>query len=86
MVDDGAATGATMVVALRAVRELAPARVTAAVPVASVEAAARLRTAADDVVVIAVPEPFHAVGAWYLDFDQTGDDEVIELLRAANDA
>ena len=72
-----------MVVALDAVRAMGPRRVTAAVPVASAEAFRRLSEAADDVVVIEVPEPFHAVGAWYEDFRQTDDHEVIATLDAA---
>ena len=80
VVDDGAATGATMRVAIEAVRARGPRFVCAAAPVASADAVSRLRKAADNVVVVATPEPFRAVGYWYDDFSQTTDDEVIRLL------
>lgn len=83
VVDDGAATGASMAVALDAVRTMDPASIVAALPVASRDAVERLRRSADDVVVVAVPEPFYAVGAWYDDFRQTSDAEVIEALSLA---
>ena len=82
IVDDGAATGASMVVALDAVRAMGPGHLTAAVPVASREAMERMGSVADTVIAVSVPEPFHAVGAWYDDFRQTSDDEVVELLTA----
>ena len=80
VVDDGVATGASMKVAIEAIREADPRFVCAASPVASGDAVSQLRQIADRVVVVAMPEPFHAVGFWYDDFTQTTDDEVIELL------
>ena len=80
LVDDGLATGATMEAAIRAVRESHPARVVVAAPVGAVDTCRRLSTFADEVVCAATPEPFQAVGLWYERFDQTSDEEVIELL------
>jgi putative phosphoribosyl transferase len=81
LVDDGLATGATMLVAVAAVKRERPARVVVAVPVASPDVCLALREAADDVVCSLTPEPFNAVGLWYEDFSQTTDDEVHELLE-----
>lgn len=80
LVDDGLATGATMLAAIRAVREEDPARVVVAVPVADPEVCARPRSAADEVVCALTPRPLAAVGAWYDDFTQTTDGEVRDLL------
>lgn len=84
MVDDGLATGATMRAALAAVRQSGPARVVVAVPVASRMAARALRDQADELVSLAVPEPLLAVGAWYVDFTQTTDEEVRNFLASAS--
>jgi predicted phosphoribosyltransferase len=84
LVDDGLATGATMEAAVRAARQHSPARIVAAAPVAARETVARLRGVADEVVYVAAPEPFQAVGLWYEIFDQTSDEEVIRLLRAGD--
>ena len=84
LVDDGLATGATMRVAVRAVRRQAPARVVVAAPVASREACALLLGEADDVICAETPEPFLGVGRWYLDFSQTSDEEVCHLIEDAN--
>ncbi|WP_029898911.1 phosphoribosyltransferase [Desulfohalovibrio reitneri] len=80
LVDDGAATGATMRVALKAIRELEPAKLVAALPVASKEACEAFAEQADRVECLATPEPFSAVGYWYDDFGQTKDQEVRSLL------
>ena len=80
LVDDGLATGATMSAAVQAVRMQAPSRMGVAVPVASREALASVGTLADEVICPLVPGSFHAVGLWYRDFDQTGDEEVRRLL------
>lgn len=81
LVDDGLATGSTMLVAVRHVRAFQPARVIVAVPVGTVEACERLRQEADSVVCLAKPEPFLAVGEWYADFSQVEDAEVQSLLK-----
>ena len=83
LVDDGLATGATMRAAARALRQLRPREVVAAVPVGSRDVCASLRDSADAVVCAETPEPFHAVGAWYDDFSPTSDAEVQEALRHA---
>ena len=80
LVDDGLATGATMIAAVRAARRQEPKRVVVAVPVASRQAAAELAEAADEVICARIPDQFHAVGYWYRDFEQVTDDEVRELL------
>ncbi|MGI9642664.1 MAG: phosphoribosyltransferase, partial [Acidimicrobiia bacterium] len=74
------ATGASMKVALEALRSRRPRLLCAAAPVGSVDACARLGRVADSVVVVARPDPFRAVGYWYDTFTQTTDDEVIALL------
>ena len=80
LVDDGLATGATMVAAVRALRQRGPARIVVAVPIAAPETCDAMREEADDVVCTMTPEPFHAVGIWYEDFSQTTDEEVRDLL------
>jgi predicted phosphoribosyltransferase len=82
LVDDGLATGATMRAAIAALRESAPARIVAAVPVGSVSVCREVRKQADELVCLQTPEPFYSVGTWYRDFDQTSDDEVRRLLSA----
>lgn len=83
VVDDGVATGATMRAALDAVRAAGAARVVAAAPVGSEDGLAGLAEAADDVVCLNTPPNFGAVGAFYLDFSQTSDEEALSLLREA---
>lgn len=83
VVDDGMATGATMRVALQVVRQRGAAVVVAAVPVAPSEAATTVAAEADRVVCVMTPREFFAVGPWYGDFTQVGDDEVRSLLAAA---
>jgi predicted phosphoribosyltransferase len=83
LVDDGVATGSTMLVAVEAARRAGAARVVVAVPVAAAEALTSLAEVADAVVAVAVPARFGAVGAWYLRFDQVDDAEVRRLLAAA---
>ena len=80
LVDDGLATGSTMLAAARYVRSLKPAKVTIAIPVGFQQACGRLRKEADDLVCLAIPEHFVAVGEWYRDFQQVGDTEVQNLL------
>ena len=81
--DDGLATGATMMAALHALRARHPARLLCAVPVASYEALELVKPHADEVVCLDVPFDFRAVGQFYEDFRQVGDDEVVALLREA---
>lgn len=80
LVDDGLATGATMRVAVEAVRKQGPARIVVAVPVGAPQTVAALARFADEVVCESMPESFQAVGHWYDDFSPTTDEEVIEAL------
>jgi len=82
LVDDGIATGATMRAAVDAARALRPKRIVVAAPTAASDAVAELERTADTVVVLAVPEPYVAVGRWYEEFPQLEDSEVVELLLA----
>lgn len=86
LVDDGLATGASMHAAILALRQREPKALIAAVPVAPPDTYAALEPYVDDLVVIAMPQPFRGVGAWYADFSQISDDEVRELLRDASQA
>ena len=81
LIDDGLATGSTMRAAVQAVRLRNPARVVVAVPVGAPQTCEELSAIADEVVCARTPEPFAAVGQWYVDFDQTSDEEVRQLLR-----
>lgn len=83
LVDDGLATGASMRAAVTATRHLQPAQVVVAVPVASPQTCQGLRSLADEVVCGVTPESFSAVGAGYVDFSQTTDEEVREILTSA---
>lgn len=82
VVDDGIATGGTVKAALRGLRKTNPARLVLAVPVAPADSLADLAPECDEIVCLARPDPFYAVGAHYARFDQTGDDEVVRLLAA----
>jgi putative phosphoribosyl transferase len=83
LVDDGLATGSSMRAAAAAVRARRPALVVVAVPVAAAETCDELRPRVDELVCLATPEPFVAVGSWYERFEQTSDEEVRELLSQA---
>jgi erythromycin esterase-like protein/predicted phosphoribosyltransferase len=83
LVDDGLATGSTMLAAVQAVRADDPARVVVAVPVADPDVCEALRSVADEVVCLLTPKPFRAVGAWYQNFEPTADGEVRDLLERA---
>jgi putative phosphoribosyl transferase len=83
VVDDGIATGTTMRAALKALRRRKPARLVLAVPVAPSDTLALLQAEVDDIVCLAQPYPFHAIGLHYVDFHQVGDDEVLAALDAA---
>ncbi|GAB6067549.1 phosphoribosyltransferase [Methylothermus subterraneus] len=83
LIDDGLATGATMRAAIAALKSFKPAAIVVAVPVAPPDTAAKLREEVDDLVCLATPENFYAVGQWYVDFSQTSDEEVRELLEKA---
>lgn len=84
LVDDGAATGATMRAAVRAARKLDARKVVVALPVASMEACELLTNEADEVICLGTPAGFYAVGQWYEEFSQTTDEEVTDLLARSN--
>jgi putative phosphoribosyl transferase len=83
VVDDGLATGATMIAALHALRARNPQRLICAVPVASADAVELVRPHCDEVVCLSTPPGFYAVGQFYRDFRQVDDAEVVDLLREA---
>jgi predicted phosphoribosyltransferase len=80
LVDDGLATGSTMVAAARYVRSLGPANLIVAVPVGSVQASQLVENECDECICLATPRPFTAVGEWYIDFRQVSDAEVQHML------
>jgi putative phosphoribosyl transferase len=82
LVDDGLATGATMKAAVEALRAHRTARIVVAVPVGSPASCAQMRSVADEVICAREPEDFAAVGQYYVDFEQTSDTEVRELLES----
>lgn len=81
-VDDGIATGVTMLAAVKTVSKSSAERVVVAAPVAPAEVVARLERVADLVVVLLTPEEFFAIGEFYRDFSQVSDEEVVEILKA----
>jgi putative phosphoribosyl transferase len=83
VVDDGVATGGTVRAALQGVKKAGARRVVLAVPIGPADVIQSLRADAEEVVCLATPEPFYAVGLWYGDFAQTTDDEVVGLLAQA---
>jgi predicted phosphoribosyltransferase len=83
LVDDGLATGSTMLAAVRAVRAQRPARIVVAVPTAAADTCDMLRDEADEVICADTPDAFRAVSLWYDDFSQTSDEEVRQLLQQA---
>ena len=83
LVDDGLATGASMLAASRALRPQGAHRIVVAVPVAAPQTCDELRKEVDEVICTATPHPFGAVGIWYENFSQTTDEEVRELLERA---
>ena len=82
LVDDGLATGATMIAAVRWARHTGAAHVVAAAPVGAYESIQLVSRETDEVVCPLVPHPFDAVGRWYASFDQVEDEQVVALLAA----
>ena len=80
LVDDGLATGASMRAAIAGLAQLHPARIVAAVPVAAPSTCAELSSLVDEMICARTPRSFESVGAWYVDFADTSDDEVRKLL------
>src|SRR6266849_1515356 len=83
LVDDGLATGVTARAAIRALRRQRPRRIVFAAPICAAHTAESLRSEVDEVVCVAAPIHFGAVGSWYADFEQTSDDEVLKILSRA---
>jgi len=83
VVDDGLATGSTMLAAVKAIRQHHPAKIIVAVPVGAAETCEKLGYEADEVVCLLIPPMFQAVSLWYDEFSQTSDEEVRSLLEAA---
>jgi len=84
VVDDGVATGSTMLAAVSALRQLNAARIVVAAPVIAASTYSDMQGAADEVAAVMMPEHFYAVGQWYEDFFQTSDQEVRDLLAEAS--
>ena len=83
LVDDGLATGSTMLAAVKALQQQQPARIVVAVPTAARETCEALKAEVDEVICAVTPEPFYSVGFSYEDFSQTTDEEVRDLLARA---
>lgn len=84
LVDDGIATGSSMLAAIAALRHFKPAKIVIAVPVAAASTAKRLRKIVDEFVAVEAPAAFYAVGQFYADFQPTSDEEVVDLLERAS--
>jgi len=82
-VDDGIATGASIRAGIRALRQLNPARIVVAVPIAPPRTCKLLRFEAEEIVCLEMPQQFYGVGQFYIDFSEVTDEEVIELLALA---
>ncbi|MGY2341923.1 phosphoribosyltransferase [Pseudomonas sp. SDO5532_S415] len=83
LIDDGLATGASMLAAIQAVRVHAPSTIVVAVPVAPIETAEALRSEVDELICPLIPEWLMSIGYFYMDFSQTSDKEVMDLLQRA---
>jgi putative phosphoribosyl transferase len=84
VVDDGIATGSSIRAGIQALRQLQPARIVVAAPVAPIPTCNQLKSEADDVVCVLTPQSFYAIGQFYEDFSQLSDEEVLALLGRAN--
>ena len=84
LVDDGIATGSTMLAAARHVKSFRPEKLIIAVPVCSAQALSTLKKEVDEVIYLAIPEPFFAVGEWYTEFQQVSDAEVQQMLARSH--
>jgi putative phosphoribosyl transferase len=83
LVDDGLATGSTMIAAIAALRQRGPTRIVVAVPAAARQVCSRIASEVDEMICALTPDPFFAVGQWYRRFSQTTDEEVRDLLSRA---
>jgi putative phosphoribosyl transferase len=85
LVDDGIATGSTMIAGIRALEQQEAARIVAAAPVIATSTYPQIKRVADEVAVVLISDEFGGVGGFYEDFSQTTDDEVRALLRSPNE-
>jgi predicted phosphoribosyltransferase len=85
IVDDGLATGSSMRAAVQSLRAMQPERIVVAVPVGAAQTCEELGGVVDEMICLRTPEPFEAVGLWYVDFTQTTDAEVHALLSKIHD-
>lgn len=86
LVDDGIATGSTFFAAVLSIRHLKPRRLIGAIPVGPIDTVREARAEVDELVVLATPDPFWAVGHHYLDFAQVSDHDVVEYLNLAEES
>ena len=86
LVDDGIATGSTFFASIQSIRELKPHRLIGAIPVGPTETIREVRALVDELAVLAIPDPFWAVGNHYVDFTQVSDQSVVEYLNLAEAA
>ncbi len=84
LIDDGIATGSSILAAVRAIKQMSPAAIVIATPVAPERTCNRLRHEVDELICLEMPEPFYGVGQFYEDFSQVSDEEVNELLDHAS--
>jgi putative phosphoribosyl transferase len=84
IVDDGVATGNTILSSIKMLRRKDPEKIVVAVPVSSKQAAEKIKQQVDDFICLYMPEPFIGVGMHYTDFSQVSDEEVVQLLKDAN--
>ncbi len=81
IVDDGIATGATMLAAIASIRKKKPSKIVVAIPVAPPESLEKIKEYADEIICLQTPEPFFAIGQFYERFEQLEDEEVINILN-----
>jgi len=86
LVDDGIATGSTFFAAVQSIRHLKPRRLIGAIPVGPVDTIPEVREQVDELVILATPDPFWAVGNHYTDFAQVSDHDVVEYLNLAEES
>jgi predicted phosphoribosyltransferase len=84
IVDDGIATGNTILSAIKMLRQAGTKKIVVAVPVSTYQAAEKIKQQVDDFICLYMPEPFIGVGLHYIDFSQVSDEEVVQLLKDAN--
>jgi predicted phosphoribosyltransferase len=86
LVDDGIATGSTFLAAVQSIRHLKPRRLIGAIPVGPIDTVREVRGQVDELIVLATPDPFWAVGHHYIDFGEVSDHDVVEYLNLAEES